>query len=174
MLLLRFVPFLSRDGGRAACTTVLGARKLTDPLESVRRLGSRRDSVTVVMKVDGVSDFAAGTVLVVDDEPDIRFLLRVTLEQAGYGVIEAAHGAAALERVRVSPPALVITDRMMPLMGGGELIDRLRADEVTASIPIVMITGTRGPQPGADAVLTKPFAPDELIALVASLIEGEH
>lgn len=112
-----------------------------------------------------------GAVLVVDDEPDIRFLLRTTLELAGYAVIEASHGQAALEFVRVSPPALVITDRMMPRMDGGELIERLRADVGTAAIPIVMLTGTKGVQPGADAVLTKPFEPDELIELVARLLE---
>lgn len=125
-------------------------------------------------KVDEAGDLAASTVLIVDDEPDLRFLLRVTLEQAGYGVIEAAHGEAALECVRVSPPALVITDRMMPRMGGTELILRLRADEATAAIPIVMVTGTTGSEPGADAVLTKPFEPDEVIGLVSRLIEGEH
>jgi CheY-like chemotaxis protein len=126
------------------------------------------------MTRDADSCSVAGTVLVVDDEPDIRFLLRVTLELAGYSVIEAAHGEAALERVRVSPPVLVITDRMMPRMGGGELIERLRADLGTAAIPIVMLTGTSGSQPGADAVLTKPFEPDELLGLVANLIEGER
>jgi CheY-like chemotaxis protein len=126
------------------------------------------------MKVNDVSGLAAGMVLIVDDEPDIRFLLRVTLELAGYGVIEAAHGEAALERVRVSPPVLVITDRMMPRMGGGALIERLRADKSTAAIPIIMVTGTNGAQPGADAVLTKPFEPDELVGLVARLIEGEQ
>jgi CheY-like chemotaxis protein len=120
------------------------------------------------------SGLPARTVLVVDDEPDYRFLLRVTLERAGYAVIEASHGEAALESVRVSPPALVITDRMMPRMGGGVLIERLRADVGTAAIPIVMLTGTNGAQLGADAVLTKPFEPDELIELVARLIEGER
>jgi CheY-like chemotaxis protein len=113
-------------------------------------------------------------VLVVDDEPDIRFLLRLTLELAGYTVIEASHGEAALESVRVSPPALVITDRMTPRMGGGELIERLRADVGTAAIPIVMLTGTEGAQPGADAVMTKPFETKALIRLVARLIEGER
>lgn len=126
------------------------------------------------MKDDADSGLAAGAVLVVDDEPDIRFLLRTTLELAGYAVIEASHGEAALESVRVSPPALVITDRMMPRMSGGELIERLRADSGTAAIPIVMLTGTRGVQPGADAVLTKPFEPGELIELVARLLEEER
>jgi len=112
---------------------------------------------------------ASCTVLVVDDEPDIRFLVRTTLELAGYGVVEAAHGEAALEQVRRSAPQLVVTDRMMPRMNGGELIERLRADGTTKAIPIVMITGTRGGQVGADAVLGKPFDPAELIVLVDRL-----
>jgi CheY-like chemotaxis protein len=126
------------------------------------------------MKNDADSGLAAGAVLVVDDEPDIRFLLRITLELAGFAVIEASHGEAALESVRVSHPALVITDRMMPRMDGDELIQRLRADVGTAAIPIVMLTGTNGAQPGADAVLTKPFEPEALIRLVSRLIEGER
>jgi DNA-binding response OmpR family regulator len=126
------------------------------------------------MKDDADNGLAVGTVLVVDDEPDIRFLLRITLEQAGYSVTEASHGEAALESVRASPPALVITDRMMPRMGGGELIERLRADAGTAAIPILMLTGTKGVQPGADVVLAKPFEPSELIERVARLLGGER
>jgi len=112
------------------------------------------------------------TVLVVDDEPDIRYLLRITLEEAGYGVVEAAHGEAALEQVRRSPPQIVLTDQMMPRMNGGELIERLRAEETTKAIPIVMLSGTRAAQAGADAadaVLGKPFDPTELIVLVDRL-----
>jgi CheY-like chemotaxis protein len=117
---------------------------------------------------------ASRTVMVVDDEPDIRYLIRTTLEQAGYGVVEAAHGAAALEQVRRSPPQLVLTDRMMPRMNGGELIERLRADESTNAIPIVIVSGTRGEQAGADAVLAKPFDPRELIVLVDRLTGKER
>jgi two-component system, OmpR family, phosphate regulon response regulator PhoB len=112
--------------------------------------------------------------MVVDDEPDIRYLLRTTLEQAGYGVVEAAHGEAALKQVRRSPPQLVLTDRMMPRMNGGELIERLRADESTKAIPIVIISDTRGDQAGADAVLGKPFDSSELIVLVDRLTRKER
>ena len=66
---------------------------------------------------------ASCTVMVVDDEPDMRHLLRITLELAGYGVVEAAHGEAALEQVRRSPPQIVLTDQMMPRMNGDELIE---------------------------------------------------
>ena len=109
------------------------------------------------------------TVMVVDDEPDMRHLLRITLELAGYGVVEAAHGEAALEQVRRSLPQLVLTDRMMPRMNGGELIERLRAEESTKAIPIVMISGTRAAQAAADAALGKPFDPSELLVLVDRL-----
>jgi CheY-like chemotaxis protein len=112
---------------------------------------------------------ASCTVLVVDDEPDVRYLLRVTLELAGYLVVEAAHGEAALEQVRSSPPQLVVTDQMMPVMNGGELIERLRADGATEAIPIVMVSGTRSAQGGADAILGKPFDPADLIVLVDRL-----
>jgi len=117
---------------------------------------------------------ASCTVLVVDDEPDARYLLRITLEGAGYGVVEAAHGEAGLEQVRTSPPQLVLTDRMMPRMSGDELIERLRADESTKAIPIVIVSGTRGGQRGADAVLGKPFDPSELIVLVDRLTGKER
>ena len=113
---------------------------------------------------------AGRTVLVVDDEADMRFLLRVTLELAGYSVVEAAHGEAALEQVSRLQPDAVVTDRMMPRCGGDELIRRLRAEEKTASIPVVMVTGTRGAHTGADAVLTKPFDPRDLIGLLDELI----
>jgi CheY-like chemotaxis protein len=117
---------------------------------------------------------ASWTVLVVDDEPDIRYLLRVTLELAGYRVVEAKHGEAALELARRSAPQLVITDQMMPVMNGGELIERLRAEGSTKAIPIVMVSGTRSVQRGADAVLGKPFDPTELIALVDRLTGKEQ
>ncbi len=119
------------------------------------------------------NDSVSCTVMVVDDEPDIRYLLRITLEQAGYGVVEAAHGEAALELVRRSLPQLVLTDRMMPRMSGGELIERLRAEESTKEIPIVIISATLGEQAGADAVVGKPFDPGELIVLVDRLIGKE-
>jgi CheY-like chemotaxis protein len=125
--------------------------------------------------VDTLDDNAPGcTVMVVDDEPDIRYLLRITLEGVGYGVVEAAHGEAALEQVRDSPPQLVLTDWMMPRMNGGELIRRLRADKSTKAIPIVVISGTRGDEAGADAVLGKPFDPSELIVLVDRLTGKER
>jgi len=121
-----------------------------------------------------MTDQAAGTrgwvVLIVDDEPDIRHILVRALGTAGYAVLQAAHGAAALEQVRTSMPHLAITDRMMPVMDGDELIEQLRTDHTTTGIPIVMLTGTPGHQSAADAVVMKPFDHHELVDLVDRLI----
>jgi CheY-like chemotaxis protein len=109
-------------------------------------------------------------VLVVDDESNMRFLIRMILEDAGYEVIEAAHGAAALERVKESRPALVVTDLMMPVMSGRELVERLRADPGTASIPIVIISANSSSvATAADVALNKPFEPFALLEAVSTL-----
>jgi len=76
-------------------------------------------------------------ILVVDDEPAQRFALRRIFERAGHEVIDAGEGAAALRAVRESPPDLVVTDMMMPVMGGDEFIRRLRSEPATVGIPIL-------------------------------------
>ena len=94
----------------------------------------------------------------------MRFLVRVTLERAGYEIVEAGHGAAALEHIRRSRPDLVITDLMMPVMNGRELIERLRAQPETASIPILILSANSRLLLGkADALLPKPFDLDDLL-----------
>jgi CheY-like chemotaxis protein len=109
-------------------------------------------------------------ILVVDDEPDLRYLLRRIFERAGHEVIQAGHGAAALESVHLFPPDLVVTDMMMPVMGGAELIRRLRADPATARIPILAVTGDGHLAGDADAVLAKPYRAAELLAAANALL----
>jgi CheY-like chemotaxis protein len=109
-------------------------------------------------------------VLVVDDESNMRFLIRMILERAGYEVVEAAHGAAALDRVKESRPDMMVTDLMMPVMSGRELVERLRADPETASLPIIVVSANSSSvATAADAVLGKPFDPDALVAAVGLL-----
>jgi two-component system phosphate regulon response regulator PhoB len=108
-------------------------------------------------------------VLVVDDESDIRYVIARALRMAGYEVLEAAHGEAALELALSSAPRLVLTDLMMPVMAGPELIDRLRADERTAATPIVLLTGTTGVTTSADVTVSKPFDHHELVVLADRL-----
>jgi CheY-like chemotaxis protein len=109
-------------------------------------------------------------VLVVDDESNMRLVIRMILEGAGYEVVEAAHGAAALLWVKSSPVDLVVTDLMMPVMGGRELVERLRADPETASIPIVVVSASSSSvATTADVVLAKPFEPFALLEAAGSL-----
>jgi CheY-like chemotaxis protein len=109
-------------------------------------------------------------VLVVDDESSMRFLIRIIFERAGYEVVEAAHGAAALERVKESRVDLVVTDLMMPVMTGRELVERLRADPGTASIPIVVVSASSSSVvTAADVVLDKPFEAVALLEAATSL-----
>ena len=112
----------------------------------------------------------------VDDEPSVRFLLRVAFEAAGHQVDEAPNGLAAAQAVENSrPPDLVSTDFMMPLMNGGELIARLRANPATADIPVILVSSSPGAErrTSADAFLRKPFDPAKL-ADCASRLLGRH
>src|SRR3954468_7227635 len=112
---------------------------------------------------------AAGRVLVVDDEEGIRVLCRVNLELAGYEVVEAGNGAAALELARAERPDLIFLDVMMPQMDGWDVLHRLKEDPATAGIPVVMLTArtSEGDQirawgEGILDYLAKPFDPQAL------------
>ncbi len=109
-------------------------------------------------------------ILIVDDEPDLRYLLRRILESAGHEVAEAGHGTEALECVRASRPDLVVTDMMMPVMDGVELIRQLRADPSTAEMPILAATGDAALAGAADAVLAKPYDSAKLVAAASLLL----
>ena len=115
-------------------------------------------------------------ILVVDDDPSIRFLLRLIFESAGYQVTEAQHGLAALIHIRDAIPDLVVTDMMMPVMDGGELIKHLRSEPHTSGLPILAVTAnprSREAAENADAVLPKPFDRSELLARVSMLLAAE-
>ncbi len=119
------------------------------------------------------------TVLVVDDTPSIRFLIRTNLELAGHDVVEAFDGLDSLEMLAVTepPPDAVTMDMMMPRMDGLAAVQHIRADERWDRLAIVMVT-TQGQhydmsaatRAGVDAYVTKPFEPDELIATIERAI----
>ncbi len=124
----------------------------------------------------------ARSVLVVDDEPMARSMLRLILVRAGFEVREAEDGKTALSEVDRSLPDLMILDIMMPGIDGFEVCERLRADENTNSLPIIMLSAKtdresvkRGLNLGANKYLTKPVGPDELTRHVREVlqIEGE-
>jgi hypothetical protein len=115
-------------------------------------------------------------ILVVEDDPSSRAMLRAIFENAGYEVAEAAHGMAALDLLRGAPlPDIVTTDLMMPIMNGNELIRQLRADSRTAAIPIVVVSANAEAAEGvqaserANALMMKPFVAGNLVRLVQSL-----
>ncbi|MGO9221070.1 MAG: ATPase domain-containing protein [Streptosporangiaceae bacterium] len=110
-------------------------------------------------------------ILVVDDEPDERFLLRRMFERDGHEVLDAADGAAALAIVRESAPDLIVTDMMMPVMDGPELIRRLRSDPATAGIPIMASTGDPGLASSADVVVSKSLSLQDLAAAVSACLK---
>ncbi len=118
-----------------------------------------------------------GRILVVDDDPHVRELIRANLEEAGYGVIQAADGAEALARAGREPLDLILLDVAMPGLDGYAVCRRLREDEATQLIPILMLSARDKPpekieglKQGADGYLTKPFDVGELVARVESLI----
>jgi CheY-like chemotaxis protein len=110
-------------------------------------------------------------ILVVDDEPDQRFLLRRIFERAGHEVSDATDGAAALRAVRELAPDLVVTDVMMPVMGGVELIVCLRGDPATAHVPILAASGDSRLAAAADAIVPKPYAGRDLLAVADALLK---
>ena len=113
-------------------------------------------------------------ILVVDDEPAQRFMLRRIFEQAGHQVRDAGDGAEALRAVRESAPDLVVTDMMMPVMDGGELIRQLRCGPATGGIPILAASGDPNLAVGADAVISKPYRQERLIEVADELLRKGH
>jgi len=124
-----------------------------------------------------VNDTAKKKILVVEDEPDIRELVRYNLEQGGFRVVEAEDGETALHKVRSEQPALVVLDLMLPEGDGLEICRILRGERATAALPIVMLTAKAaevdrvlGLEFGADDYVTKPFSPRELVARVRAVL----
>jgi response regulator RpfG family c-di-GMP phosphodiesterase len=111
-------------------------------------------------------------ILLVDDEPALRELLRATLEGADVTVDEAASGLEAEARIRRRRPDVIVLDLRMPGMSGVELCRRLKADPRTRDIPIVLLTGAdpeearRAQRAGASELVRKPFSPLDLLAVV--------
>ena len=112
-------------------------------------------------------------VLAVDDESNVTRLVQLILQRAGYRVTTAADGAQALDRIREDRPDLLISDITMPHLDGIELLRRLKADPVTASIPVLLLSAKsqdadifEAKRSGAETYLCKPFSPAQLLEAV--------
>ncbi len=120
---------------------------------------------------------AKGSVLVVDDEPNIVLSLEFLLSQAGFEVSTAADGEEALHAIESSPPDLVVLDINMPRVNGYEVCERIRADQRWKGIRVLMLTARgrdvereKGLALGADDYVTKPFATQEVVDKVRELL----
>jgi two-component system, cell cycle response regulator DivK len=118
-------------------------------------------------------------VLVVDDYPDAREMYAEYLKYSGFDVIEAGNGKEALERALDSAPDIILMDLSLPVMDGWEATRRLKADKLTAGIPIVALTGHAlagilegAKKAGCDAFVTKPCLPEDLVKEIQRVLNG--
>jgi PleD family two-component response regulator len=117
-------------------------------------------------------------ILIAEDEPHIRHVLKIQLEGAGYEVVTAEDGIKALEEVGRALPDLILLDIMMPKMDGYEVCRRLKTDFRTSKVPVIMLTAkstendkVSGIEIGANDYLTKPYSSKELLARVKNLLQ---
>jgi two-component system phosphate regulon response regulator PhoB len=117
------------------------------------------------------------TVLVVDDEPNIREVIRFALEGSAFRVLEAGHADEARRLIQSGEPDLILLDWMLPGRSGLELAQQLKQNSKTKTIPIIMVSArgeeedrVRGLETGADDYIAKPFSPREMVARVNAVL----
>jgi two-component system phosphate regulon response regulator PhoB/two-component system alkaline phosphatase synthesis response regulator PhoP len=130
---------------------------------------------------DWASDLAEPTILVADDDDEVRDLVAFKLNAAGYHAITADNGSSALTIVQRDQPDMVILDVAMPGLDGLSVCYELHSSAATAQIPVLMLSGRSrqvdidlGRTVGADDYLVKPFSPSELIRRVRSLLLANY
>src|SRR5580765_9016911 len=118
-------------------------------------------------------------VLLVDDYPDAREMYSEYLQFSGFDVVEAANGIEALQSAIERTPDIILMDLSLPVMDGWEATRRLKADDRTASIPVVALTGHAlagisegAKKAGCDAFVTKPCLPEDLVREIRKILDG--
>lgn len=118
------------------------------------------------------------TILLAEDDPGVGRFVDGILREAGYTVVRAADGVEAMERVKQSPPDLIVLDVLMPRRDGLEVLRSVRQNPDTSQIPVIMLTQkamiedrVRGLESGADDYMPKPFAPQELLVRIHALLK---
>jgi two-component system phosphate regulon response regulator PhoB len=121
------------------------------------------------------------SILIIEDEKDILDLIEYHLKQSGFSVVKALDGPSGLERARGEHPNLIILDLMLPEMDGKDICRSLKANPLTQSIPILMLTAKAeevdrivGFELGADDYVTKPFSPKELVLRVKAILRRKE
>lgn len=151
------------------------SNQLSDQEVSQHVLRDSRHQMLLQQDVEELS-----TILVVDDNEDIRTYLRVLLSDHYY-VIEASDGQNGLRLAKESVPDLIVSDVMMPVMDGLTFCSKIKEDEVTSHIPVILLTARseesqriEGYEHGADAYLTKPFSAHLLLARISNLLQARR
>jgi CheY-like chemotaxis protein len=109
------------------------------------------------------------SVLVIEDDHDLRVLLRQALEEAGFLVFSAPHGKGGLEVLRDTRPlpSVIVLDLRMPIMDGWQFVERIRGEEELRELPVIAVTAdTATPPPGVNHTLRKPFKANRLVELL--------
>jgi putative two-component system response regulator len=135
---------------------------------------------SLIMRIPPPDD-SAGRIFVVDDDDQVRGLMRRLLTRSGYAVEDFAIGTTALEAIRQRPPDLVLLDLMLPDASGNDILEQIRENPATRLLPVVMMTGhgtredrLRAQRAGVTDFLPKPVAADELLPRVKSLVLLKH
>src|SRR5262249_7730056 len=166
-------------GSRTNVSTATAATSYVE--EALRWLPSKGDAPQTLPKPESVTtapgQATSSRILLADDNSDMREYVERLLS-AEYKVESVGDGQAALEAIRRDPPDLILSDVMMPKLDGYGLVKNLRADERTASIPVILLSARaneeahiQGMESGADAYLIKPFSARELLAHVKARLE---
>ena len=171
------VPSAAAASATTPSGDILGHTLELDFREDFRWLDLAEATERRVVERDDDEHLRRWSVLVIDDTPDVIRVVHLALRQE-FKVLTAPDGFKGLDLARRERPNLIITDLMMPGMDGYQVVEQLKADPLTAHIPVIMLTarGTtddrvQGLKSGVNAYLTKPFSPRELITTARSLLQ---